>query len=72
MITVHHDEYNIKEKTWNIVKITKKEHRDRKWENTVEKMALIDLLLLPQVFNLWKIQYLQSIARWSMPVYLPS
>lgn len=72
MITVHHDEYNIKEKTWNIVKITKKEHRDRKWVNTVEKMALIDLLLLPQVFNLWKIQYLQSIARWSMPVYLPS
>ena len=42
-------------------------HREMKWSNIVGKMELIDLLDvgLPQTFNLWNMQYLQSVIKWS-------
>ena len=41
--------------------------RDMKWANGTEEMAWIGLLDvgLPQTFNLWKMQYLQSAIKQS-------
>ena len=55
-ITDHHNKYNNNEKLGNILRITKMWRRDTKWENVIEKTALIDVLDagLPHTFNLTK------------------
>lgn len=71
------------EKVWNTGKITKMWKIDMKWTkcNTeiwsahIGKMVSINLVyeVLPQTFNLQKVQYLQSVIKrseikWAMPV----
>ena len=55
-------------KSLNIVRIAQMWPRDRKWANTVEKMALTDFLnaKLQHTFNLWKMQYLPSTLKWGI------
>ena len=46
-------------------------YRDTKWVDVVGKMLPVDLLSagLPEIFNLPKIQYLQSTIKQGMPVF---
>ena len=69
LIKDRHNKYNNNERVWNIARITKMWHRDKKWW-VVGKMAPIDLLNagLPQTFNLQKMQNLRSTIKQGMAV----
>ena len=70
LITDHQNRYynnnnNNNEKAWNIMRITKPWHRDRKKAKAVGKIALIDLLDagLPQIFILLKKKKKSNICK---------
>lgn len=58
-------------KIWNVIRITEKWCRGRKWANAVGKMIPMDLVDsdLPQLFNLWNMHCLKVLKiKQGLPV----